>query len=150
VIAMPDPIADLTTADQISRVISLATAPSFLLGAVASFVSVLIGRLNRIADRSATLVGIPDDDQERAFLKAMVPRLRSRMRMMNQAIEFAVISAICTTILVILAFTTAFLNLRHEYGAGVMFIVALGFFAAALVSLWREVRAARNDSDFQI
>jgi Protein of unknown function (DUF2721) len=36
--------------DEITRVISLATAPAFLLGAVAGMLSLLIGRLDRISD----------------------------------------------------------------------------------------------------
>ena len=42
------------------------TAPSFLLGAVAAFISVLIARMNRIIDRSQALNAISDDDVSRA------------------------------------------------------------------------------------
>jgi hypothetical protein len=141
---------DLATADQISRVISQATAPAFLLGAVAAFISVLITRMNRLADRSNALIAIADDDPRWAHLKAVLPRLSQRARLMNRAIEFAVISGIFTTGLVILAFLSAFLRFRHEYGAGIMFIMALMSFAAALITLWREVRAALEDIDYHV
>jgi hypothetical protein len=141
---------DLATADQISRVISQATAPSFLLGAVAAFISVLITRMNRLADRSNALIAIPDDDPRWAHLKAVLPRLSQRARLMNRAIEFAVISGIFTTGLVILAFLSAFLRFRHEYGAGLMFILALMSFAASLITLWREVRAALKDLEYHV
>ena len=36
---------------QLSQVISQSTAPAFLLGAVAGFVSILLGRMNAIVDR---------------------------------------------------------------------------------------------------
>ncbi|MGC1578845.1 MAG: DUF2721 domain-containing protein [Beijerinckiaceae bacterium] len=141
---------DLATADQISRVISQATAPAFLLGAVAAFISVLITRMNRLADRSNALIAIPDDDPRWAHLKVVLPRLSQRARLMNRAIEFAVISGIFTTGLVILAFLSAFLRFRHEYGAGIMFIMALMSFAAALITLWREVRAALKDIEYHV
>ena len=143
-------LSDLATADQISRVISQATAPAFLLGAVSAFISVLITRMNRLADRSNALLAIPDDDSRSAHLKAILPRLSRRAKLMNRAIEFAVISGIFTTALVIVAFLSAFLRFRHEYGAGLMFVLALISFAASLITLWREVRSALKDIDFYV
>jgi hypothetical protein len=141
---------DAATADQLSQVISHATAPAFLLGAVAAFVSVLITRMNRIVDRANAIVARPDSDADSARMKALLPRLGSRLKLMNFAIEFAVISGIFTTALVILAFLSAFLGWRHEYGAGILFVIALSFFGASLVSLWREVRAALKDLEYYI
>jgi hypothetical protein len=120
------------------------------VGAVAAFISVLITRMNRLADRSNALIAIPDDDPRWAHLKVVLPRLSQRARLMNRAIEFAVISGIFTTGLVILAFLSAFLRFRHEYGAGIMFIMALMSFAAALITLWREVRAALKDIEYHV
>ena len=138
----------VSTVDEISQVIAHAAAPSFLLGAVAAFVSVLIGRLNRIVDRCILLAGIPDEDVDRKPLKADIPRLKRRARLMNKAIEYAVVSGFFTSCLLIVAFVSAFLHFRHEYGAGIMFLLALGFFSASLFNLWREVRAALNDLNF--
>jgi hypothetical protein len=45
---------DTPTATQLSQVISQVTAPAFLLGAVAAFISLLIARLNRVIDRYRT------------------------------------------------------------------------------------------------
>jgi hypothetical protein len=47
---------------QLSQVIAQVTAPAFLLGAVAAFISVLIARMNRIVDRSQALNAITDDN----------------------------------------------------------------------------------------
>jgi hypothetical protein len=41
---------DTATSTQLPQVIAQATAPAFLLGAVAAFISVLISRMNRITD----------------------------------------------------------------------------------------------------
>jgi hypothetical protein len=139
-----------STADQLSLVISHATAPAFLLGAVAAFISVLITRMNRIVDRVNGIIARPDNDADSARMKALLPRLSSRLKLMNHAIEFAVLSGIFTTMLVILAFLSPFLGWRHEYGAAILFVIALSFFGAALVSLWREVRAAFRDIEYYI
>ena len=98
---------ELTDLNQLSQVISHATAPAFLLGAVAGFVSILITRMTRIIDRVRDLNMIADDDAFRTHLKSDIPRLKRRARLMNTAIYLAVGSAICTTVLVILAFGSA-------------------------------------------
>lgn len=133
--------------DQLSKVISHVMAPAFLIGAVAGFVAVLMGRMNGIIDRIRTVNGIAADDEARAHLKSDLPRLKRRAKLINDAIYFAVGSALCTTGLVILAFLTAFLGFRHEAGAAVMFILALGLLGASLVTLAREVRIALNEFD---
>jgi hypothetical protein len=137
----------VTDLDQLSQVISHATAPAFLLGAVAGFVSILIARINGIIDRVRSLNMITDDDAARAPLKADIPRLEHRARLMNDAIYLAVGSGICTTVLVILAFASAFVGIRHELIVGVLFVVALGLLGAALFNFAREVRIALNDFD---
>ena len=140
---------DATAADptQLSQVIAHATAPSFLLGAVSGFVAVLMGRMNGIIDRIRSLNAIAEDDAARAPLKVDLPRLKARAKLINLAIFLAVGSAICTTLLVIIAFVSAFLGFRHEPGAGLMFVVALGLLGGSLTQLAREVRIALSDYD---
>jgi hypothetical protein len=58
---------------------------------------------------------------------------------MNASIYFAVGSAICTTLLLIVAFVCAFLGWRHEVAVGVMFWVTLTLMCASLVTFAREV-----------
>ncbi|HMF21481.1 MAG TPA: hypothetical protein VKG24_05080, partial [Pseudolabrys sp.] len=53
-------LKDIITADQLSLVISQAAAPAFLLGAVASFLSVT--HMSRILDRSRTITDNSADD----------------------------------------------------------------------------------------
>jgi hypothetical protein len=139
--------SDTPTVEQLTHVIAQVTAPAFLLGAVASFIAVLISRMNRIIDRSRALNAIGDDDAAKAHLKADIPRLKRRAKLLNNAILFSVISAIVTAVLVIVAFASAFYNVRHEYGVAAMFVVALGFFTASLVNLAREARIALHELD---
>jgi magnesium-transporting ATPase (P-type) len=132
---------------QIAQVISQVTAPAFLLGAVAAFTSVLISRMNRIIDTSQALNAIKDDDQAKVQLKSDIPRLRRRAQLLNKAILYSTISAIITSLLVIVAFVSAYFNVEHEYGVAVLFVVALGFFTASLVNLALETRIALHEYD---
>lgn len=132
---------------QLSQVISQATAPSFLLGAVSGFVAVLIGRMNGVIDRIRTINAIADDDHARQHLKDDLPRLILRARLLNRAVYLAVASALATTLLVIFAFISALLQFQHEPGAAVMFVVALALMAVALLMLAREVQIALTDYD---
>ena len=138
---------DTPSVAQLSQVITQVTAPAFLLGAVASFTSVLIARMNRIIDRSQALNAIGDDESLRAHLKADIPRLKRRAVLLNRSILFSTFAAITTSVLVIVAFVSAYLNIAHEYGVGLLFVLALVFFTAALVNLARETRIALHDID---
>lgn len=133
--------------NQLSNVISHAVAPAFLIGSVAGFVAVLMGRMNSIIDRIRTVNGIAAADETRAHLKSDLPRLRRRAKLINDAIYFAVGSALCATVLVIVAFVSAFFGVRHELGVAVMFVLALSLLGAALFTLAREVRIALTEFD---
>ena len=140
-------LSDTPSITQLSQVIGQVTAPAFLLGAVAAFTSVLISRMNRIIDRSQTLNAIRDDDASKAHLKSDIPRLKRRAALLNSAILFSTVSAIITSLLVIVAFVCAFYNMAHEYAVALLFVVALGFFTVSLVYLAREARIALNELD---
>jgi Protein of unknown function (DUF2721) len=140
---LPDP-----SVSQLSQVITQAIAPAFLLGALAAFVSVLTLRMNRVVDRSQMLNSIDDADQPRAHLKADLPRMRHRAILLNNATLFATLSAISATLLVMVAFVSAFFGIQHERGIAVLFVITLGFFAAALVDFARETRIALHEFDY--
>jgi uncharacterized membrane protein YbhN (UPF0104 family) len=123
------------TISQLSNVIAQATAPAFLLGALAAFIAILIGRLNRIVDQSRTSANLKND----------MPRLKLRATLINRAILWAVGSSIATALLLIVAFVIAFYNLPHEYGVAILFIVALGTFTVSLIDLAREICMAVMD-----
>jgi hypothetical protein len=80
-------------------------------------------------------------------LKSDLPRLKCRAALLNQAILFSTVSAIVTSLLVIVAFATALFNAQHEYGVAVLFVVALGFFTLSLINLAREIRIALDELD---
>jgi Protein of unknown function (DUF2721) len=140
-------LPDTPSVSQLSHVISQAAAPAFLLGALAAFIAVLISRLNRVIDRTIVLNGISDDDAVRYRLKADLPRLMRRAAMLNRAIFWAVIGSISATLVVIVAFASAFLQIQHERGVAILFLVALGAFTVSLVDFAREVRIALSEFD---
>ncbi len=140
-------LKELITADQLSLVISQAAAPAFLLGAVASFLSVLVTHMSRIVDRSRTISAIADDDPKKSGLKTQLPELRLRAVLVIRAIYWAVGSGITTCLLMIVAFASAYIGARHEPAAAVLFTLSLCLFTASLVSFAREVRIALNQNE---
>ena len=140
-------LPDTPSVSQLSHVIAQAAAPAFLLGAIAAFIAILISRLNRIIDRTIVLNGISDLDTTKHRLKTDLPRLMRRTTMLNRAIFWAVISSITVTVLVIVAFVSAFFALQHERGVAILFVAALGAFTVSLVDFAREVRIALSEFD---
>ena len=132
---------------QLSHVISEATAPAFVLGAVAGFVSILLTRLTAIIERIRHLNEIGDEEQSRARLKSDLPRLRRRARMLNNATRLALASGVCTALLLVVAFGSAFLRLQHVYGAGILFFLAVALLGAALFRFGQEVAMGLSEAD---
>jgi len=134
-------------AQQFSQVMSQATAPAFVLGAVAGFVSILLGRMTAVIDRIRSLNEIADEDTTRARLKSDIPRLRRRTKLLNSATHLALASGICTSLLLVVGFLTAFLHLQHEYGAAVLFLISIALLAGALFRFGQEVRIGLSEAD---
>ena len=132
--------------DRLSQAITHAIAPAFVLGAVAGFTSILSTRLETIMARLRALNAVPDD-HHKAHLKADIPRLKRRARLTNQAILFAVISGVIVAALLFIAFASVYLGIEHIYGAGVMFMIALLYLAASLITFAFEVRIALSEYD---
>jgi hypothetical protein len=65
-------------AERLSQIFSQAIAPTFFLGAVAAFVSLMASRLSAVMARLQTLNAITEDDHPRVPLKSDVERLRRR------------------------------------------------------------------------
>ncbi|MGJ0506309.1 MAG: DUF2721 domain-containing protein [Methylocystis sp.] len=139
-------LLETPTVQQLSNVISLVTGPAFLLAAEAQLLSVLVSRLDRIVDRSRLFDSLESEDV-RAQLSDELPVLEKRARLMHKAIYWGVASCVVTSMLVIISFLAAFFHIRHEYGAGFLFAVAMALFTAALVAFGREVRLNAYEID---
>jgi hypothetical protein len=132
---------------QLAQVMSQATAPAFVLGAVAAFIAVLLSRMTVVLDRIRSLNEIAADDAVRAHLKSDIPRLRQRAKLLNSAVYLALSSGICTSLLLVVGFASAFFRLRHEYGAGILFALAIGLLGGSLFRFAQEVRIGLSESD---
>jgi hypothetical protein len=136
-------------AKELSEIIRDATAPAFLLGALVGLVSLLIVRLNRIADHIRNINSVSDDNTRRAALIASLPDLKRRARTIGRALLFAVISGVCSACLVMVSFFTAIVGVDHAYGALILFSAAMAAFATSFLYLWIEVRIALNEIEVQ-
>ena len=134
-------------AGQLSQVMSQAVGPAFVLGAVAAFVAVVLGRMQMVIDRIRSLNEIADNDTARLHLKSDIPRLRERAKLLNSATYLALLSAMCTSLLLVVGFVTAFFRLRHEYGAGLLFAVAIVLLGGSLFRFSQEVRMGLTEAD---
>jgi polyferredoxin len=137
----------LPDVDHLSQLISQATAPAFLLGAVAGFISILMTRMTGILDRIRSLNEIGEDDAARIKLKSDIPRLMRRARLINSAIYLALGSGMCATLLLVLGFVSAFVGIRHEYGAGLLFLFAVSLLGVSLFRFAQEVSIGLSEFD---
>jgi hypothetical protein len=128
---------------QLSQVIGHAIAPAFILGAVASFISVLVTRLNRIIDRCRIVAPHEGTGPTKDYPDML--QLNRRAALINHALFWAVGSALVTILLMILAFVDAFFELPHERGVALLFTLALILFGVSLISFAREIRIAIKD-----
>jgi hypothetical protein len=126
--------------DHISAAISHATAPAFMLGAVAGFLSILIARMERIVDRNRSLRAGDLASLEPSVREAIAGSFRRRMELLGRAIYFAVLSALVTAALLIGAFLAALVGVAHGRIVAGMFVVALALLMASLADLAREIR----------
>jgi len=138
---------DLPDTQQLAQVMSQSTAPAFVLGAVAGFVSILLGRMTTIIDRIRSLNEIAEDGRARAHLKSDIPRLQRWASLLNSAVRLALLSGMCTALLLVVGFASAFLKLQHEYGAAVLFGIAICLLGASLFKFSQEVRIGLSEAD---
>ncbi len=132
---------------RLTLIFSQATAPTFFLGAVAGFVSLMSSRLSSVVGRIRALNAIPEGDPARAHLKRDVERLRRRAHLLSRAILASLISGICATTLLAIVFTAEFFGFKYAYGAGLLFIIATLFLGAGLVFFAKEASAGVSEVD---
>jgi Protein of unknown function (DUF2721) len=126
--------------DHLSAAISHATAPAFMLGAVAGFLSVLVGRMERVMDRNRALQSSGADALDPSLKDAIAKSFARRMQLLSRAIYYAVLSALITAALLMVAFLAALAGISHGGVMAMMFVVALALLMVSLVELTREIR----------
>jgi hypothetical protein len=71
------------------------------LGAVASFISMLLGRMGSVLDRVRFVNALSDDDPRQAGLRQDLPRLHVRVNRLHWSILLAIFAGIVTTMLIV-------------------------------------------------
>ncbi len=133
------------TIDRLSDVITHSTAPSFLLGAVAAFVALMLSRMDAVIGRLRQLNAIDDADKSHSRLKLDMPRLERRVRLLHRAIFVGLMSAIAGTVLVISSFLFAFMNVTHVFAASLLFLLSLVLLGISLALFSREIMIALSE-----
>ena len=117
---------------EVTHVIALATAPSFLLGAVVAFLSLLITRAGRVSDQLRALDALPAPEERARRVAAELPRLRHRARLIHASIALSIASCVATALIIVMAFLGALLGIHSESVVAILFVVSLGVFVGAL------------------
>ena len=140
-------LSDLAKAD-IVTVLQIAMAPAFLLVAMGSMLNIFTGRLARIIDRSRLMQNrfLETEGAEHILCVNELRDLQLRIKYVNSAIYFSVVSAIVVCILIGLLFVMGLTSypLLAEVVAGA-FVVAISLLSLALVQFLREVRIGVRD-----
>jgi Protein of unknown function (DUF2721) len=131
---------DTLTSQQFSIVISQAAAPAFLLGAAASFLSVLFKQLSSLIDRLQAISALPDENAASAKLKASRPLLKSRASNVAWAIYWTIGSGIATCFVIVTAFAGTLFGVGYEFGAAILFTMSLALFIVGLITFGYEIR----------
>jgi hypothetical protein len=134
-------------AKQLSVIFSHAIAPTFFLGAVAGFLSLMTKRLSEVMQRVQAVNAIDKEDPERAHLKDDLERLRRRARLLNSGILASLYSGLCATVLLGILFIAALFSFEHAYGAPGLFVIATIFLGFALFRFAQETRISLTEAD---
>ena len=134
-------------ATKLSEIFSHAIAPTFFLGAIAGFISLMASRLSAVMQRVQTLNAIAENDPARAHLKGDLARLKRRARYLNGGILASLYGGLCATLLLAVLFVAAFFGLKHAYGAPLLFVFATVFLGFGLFRFAQEARISLTEAD---
>src|SRR6267378_2892531 len=126
--------------DRLTQIFSNAVAPSFFLGAIAAFVSLMMSRLAAVNARINATRALPDQDRSMALRP-----LTRRARLLNDGIILSLSGGVCATLLLAALFASQFFGLKHVYGAGILFFVATLLLGVALFRFAQEAWLARRE-----
>jgi hypothetical protein len=132
-------------ATELAAIFGHAAAPAFLVGGLAAFISILLGRLNSILDRLRLLNAAQGGGLERGSLNGDGPILKRRALLLHRAIYLALLAGIATTLLLVIMIASAFIGLPHAYGGMLLFAVATVLFTLSLIKFAQEIKLALHE-----
>jgi hypothetical protein len=125
----------------ISQLIQLAVAPVFLLSGVGAMLAVMTNRLSRIIDRArvleSRLEGATPDT--RATLNTELATLARRAKLIGPAITLCATTALLVCTVIVILFSSAFLDFDAATPVAVLFIAAMLAFFFGLLWFIREI-----------
>jgi hypothetical protein len=131
--------------DRLTQIFSNAIAPSFFLGAVAAFVSLMMSRLAAVNAHIKATRALPDQDGAAVGSSMALGMLMRRARLLSDGIILSLGGGMCATLLLAILFATQFLGLHHAYGSAILFIAATLLLGAALFRFAQEAWHARRE-----
>jgi len=128
-------------------VLQTALAPAFLLVALGGMLGLFAKRLGRIIDRSRLLQDRFADTEgsEHQCIVDELQDLQLRIKIVNSAIFWSVVSAIVVCFLIGLLFVMGLTGLNLAGVVAIAFIVAMSVLAIAMIQFLREVRIGIKD-----
>jgi len=130
----------IKNAEGIAHVFSVATGPSFFLGAVAALLSVVLNRLNSVLASLDELTASDEIAVAGAKRNKDLDHLYKRADTLSKAIYLALGGGVSTLALLALLFVGAFYKFEHLYGAGLLFFTATCLVGGSLVVFAVDVR----------
>jgi hypothetical protein len=131
--------------DRLTQIFSNAVAPSFFLGAIAAFVSLMMSRLATVNGRIKATRETPIQDSAAVGSGMALGSFARRSRLLNDGIILSLGSGVCATLLLAALFASQFFGLRHVYGAGVLFFAATILLGVALFRFAQEAWLSRSE-----
>src|SRR5512134_742471 len=119
---------------EITRIVTSAVAPVFLLSGIGTFILIMSNRLQRITDRVRFLAGRDEDDAD-----AQRQLLSRRGRLIHRGMTLLTLSGQLVCVIVIVIFVDFFTDWPVEELVAALFIGSMLCLAAALSCLLREV-----------
>lgn len=128
----------------VGRAIQFSVAPVFLLSAIGAMLSVMIARIGRVVDRAREIEkrmteALPTD---RGLLHQEFATLLLRMRLIQRAITFCVLTAIFVCLVVVSLFVGAFYQYQFVFAVAGFFVAAMLMFLVGLLHFLREIFVA--------
>src|SRR5882757_6147641 len=131
--------------DRLAQIFSNAIAPSFFLGAVAAFVSLMMSRLAAVNAQIKATRALPDQGGASVGSNIALGPLTRRARLLSDGIILSLGGGMCATLLLAILFASQFFGLHHAYGAAVLFIAATLLLGVALFRFAQEAWYARRE-----
>src|SRR5712664_4197023 len=127
--------------DRLTQIFSNAVAPSFFLGAIAAFVSLMMSRLAAV---NARINATRAQDRSAVGSSMALRPLTRRARLLNDGIILSLSGGVCATLLLAALFASQLFGLKHVYGAGILFFAATLLLGVALFRFAQEAWLARR------